>query len=142
MFGWCMWQFMHCAVGMARVKACRRGWPFCLTGSSCSPGCFTAPWPCSCPCPSSASSVSAAIVGVDHVAARAARMAIVARLVVGAHEPHERIVEPGLVDVEDRDRHAQPGARPPVRLLEVGPARLLEPLDRAGRVGKADFGEL
>ena len=27
MFGWCMWQFMHCAVGIARVKTWRSGWP-------------------------------------------------------------------------------------------------------------------
>ena len=83
-----------------------------------------------------------AVVGVDDVAAGAARMAIVAGLVVGAHEPHVGVVEPGLVDVEHRDRDAEAGARAAVRLAEVGPARLLEPLDRAGRVGQADLGEL
>ena len=83
-----------------------------------------------------------AVVGVDDVAAGAAGVAIVARLVVGAHEPHERVVEPGLVDVEDRDRDAKAGAGAAVRLADVGPARLLEPLDAAGRVGQADLGEL
>jgi hypothetical protein len=83
-----------------------------------------------------------AVVGIDHVAGGAARMAVVARLVVGAHEPGEGIVEAGLVDVEDRDRDAQAGAGAAVRLLEIGPARLLEPLDDAVGVGQADFGEL
>src|SRR3546814_14348786 len=50
-----------------------------------------------------------AVVGIDDMAAGAARMAVIARLVVGAHEPHEGIVEAGLVDVERGDRHAQPG---------------------------------
>ena len=27
MFGWCMWQIMHCDVGIERVKACWSGWP-------------------------------------------------------------------------------------------------------------------
>ena len=27
MLGWCMWQVMHCAVGIARVKTWRIGWP-------------------------------------------------------------------------------------------------------------------
>src|SRR5687768_15474551 len=34
MLGWCMWQLMHWAVGMARVKAWRTGWPLS----------FSAPW--------------------------------------------------------------------------------------------------
>ena len=37
---------------------------------------------------------------------------------------------------------AKAGAGAAVRLAEVGPARLLEPLDRSGRVGQADLGEL
>ena len=82
-----------------------------------------------------------AVVGVDHVAARTARMAIVARLVVGSHEPQERIVEPGLVNVEDRDRHPQPGAGAAVGLLEVGPSGFFEPLDLSAGIWQADLGK-
>src|SRR3546814_12986439 len=77
------------------------------------------------------------------MAARAARLAIVAGLVVGPHEPHIGVVEARLVEVEDRDGDAQPGAGTAVRLLEVGAAGFFEPLDAAGgirseerRVGK------
>ena len=68
-------------------------------------------------------------------------MAIIARLVVGPHEPHQRIVEACLMDVEHRDRDAQPRAGTAVRLFEVGTPGLLEALDAAGRVGQADFGK-
>src|SRR3546814_6327096 len=71
------------------------------------------------------------VVGIDDMAARAARLAIVTGLVVGAHEPHIGIVEARLVEVEDCDPDAQPGAGPAVRLLEVGAPRLFEPLDAA-----------
>ncbi|CAI8365876.1 MAG: Uncharacterised protein [Hyphomonas sp. TMED17] len=27
MFGWCMWQIMHCEVGIERVNSCRIGCP-------------------------------------------------------------------------------------------------------------------
>ena len=174
MLGWCMWQVMHCAVGIARVKTWRIGWPRSPTaawlesaGASCVAPCLRRgrrrrwpraamrlPRPPSRPRGAGPGAGAAmvgidgrrlpvaailgigqavprlAVVGVDDVAAGAARMAIVAGLVVGAHEPHEGVVEPGLVDVEHRDRDAQAGARAAVRLAEVGPARLLEPLDR------------
>src|SRR3546814_6884104 len=80
-----------------------------------------------------------AVVGIDDVTARAARMAIVAGLIVGPHEPHIGVVEARLVKVEHGDRDAQARARPAVRLFEVGAARLLEPLDAAGRIGQADL---
>src|SRR3546814_6636087 len=64
------------------------------------------------------------VVGIDDMAARAARLAIVTGLVVGAHEPHIGIVEARLVEVEDCDPDAQPGAGPAVRLLAVGAPRL------------------
>src|SRR5476651_800137 len=51
-----------------------------------------------------------AAVGVNHMTAGATRLAIVARLVVGAHEPHGGVVEPGLVDIEYRNGDTQPGA--------------------------------
>src|SRR3546814_5519125 len=83
-----------------------------------------------------------AVVGIDDMAARAARLAIVAGLVVGPHEPHIGVVEARLVEVEDRDGDAQPGAGTAVRLLEVGAAGFFEPLDAAGGIGQAGFGEL
>ena len=82
------------------------------------------------------------VVGIDHMATRATRMTIIARLVIRPHEPHEGIVQPGLVDVEHRDRNAQAGPRPPVGLFQIGPPRFLEPLDQPGGVGNADLGEL
>ena len=82
------------------------------------------------------------VVGVDDVAGAAARGAIVAGLVVGAHEPGEGVVEARLVDVDHRHRDAQARAGAAVRLADVGPARLLDALDRAGGVGQADLGEL
>ena len=83
-----------------------------------------------------------AVIGVDNVAACAARMAVIARLVVRAHEPCEGVVEAGLVDVERRDRDAQTRAGATVRLLEVGATRLFQPLYLASRAGQADFREL
>ena len=83
-----------------------------------------------------------AIVGIDDMAACAARMAVVAGLVVGPHEPGEGIVEPRLVDVEHRNGHAKAGSGATVRLLEIGPPRLLQPLDLATRARQADLGEL
>src|SRR3546814_6757987 len=76
------------------------------------------------------------VVGVDDMAARTARMAIIARLVVRPHEPHIGIVEAGLVEVERRDRDAQTPSRAAVGLVEVGPPRILQPLDRSGGCGQ------
>ena len=83
-----------------------------------------------------------AVVGVDDVAGAAARGAVVAGLVVGAEEPSERVVESGLGDVEHRDGDADAGAGPAIGLADVGPARLLQSLQLAQRVGQADLGEL
>src|SRR6185436_10300684 len=82
-----------------------------------------------------------AVVRVDHVAGGAARVAEVARVVVRAHLPGERIVEARLVHVQHRDRYAQAGARATVRLPQVGTTRLLDALLRAGLARDADFGE-
>ncbi len=82
-----------------------------------------------------------AVVGIDDVTRGAAGIAIVARVVVRAHEPGEGIVEPRLGDVEDRDRDAQARAGAAVRLADVGPARLLDALELAVRVRQADLGE-
>lgn len=46
------------------------------------------------------------------------------------------------MDVERGDCHAQASARATARLLEIGTARFLQPLDRPGRIGQADLGEL
>ena len=80
-----------------------------------------------------------AVVGVDHVTAGAAGRAIVARLLVGAEEPHMWVVQPRLVEVEHRHRDPEAGGRAPVRLAEVGPARLLQPLNVAADIGQADL---
>ena len=82
------------------------------------------------------------VVRVHGVAARATGGAIVARLFVGAEEPHVRIVEPGLRDVDDRHRDAQSRARATDRLADVRSAGLVEFLQRAGDVRQADLREL
>ena len=156
MLGWCMWQVMHCAVGMARVKTWRIGWPRSPTAAwFASAGRVVAAFAqrgdggidgrglaVAAVARIGQRMAGLAVVGVDDVAAGAARMAIVAGLVVGAHEPHVRVVEPGLVDVEHGDRDADAGAGAAIGLAQVGPPRLLEPLDRAGRIGQADLREL
>jgi len=82
-----------------------------------------------------------AVVAIDDMAAGAARIAVVARVVVSSEKPHRRVVEAGLGDIEHRDRHPQPRRRPAVRLPQIGPSRLVELLDFAGRVGVADLRE-
>jgi hypothetical protein len=66
---------------------------------------------------------------------------IVARLIVGADEPGVRIVEARLGDVDDRHRNARTRARTAIRLTEIGPPRLLDPLQLAVRVRQASLGE-
>ena len=83
-----------------------------------------------------------AVVGVDHVAAGATGRAIVARLLVGAEEPHERIVQARLRDVDERHRNASACAGTAVGLLDIGTPRLLEQLQLAGAVRYPDFGKL
>ena len=152
MFGWCMWQLMHCEVGIARVKACPIGCPLFSArapGLSCRASDLVGDGridrgalPVAAVLGVGEAMPRLAVVGVDDMAAGAARLAIVARLVVGAHEPHEGIVQPRLVDVEHRDGDAQAGAGAAVGLADVGPARFLQPLDLAGGVGQADLREL
>src|SRR5690606_24865528 len=83
-----------------------------------------------------------AVIGIDDMAGGAARRAVIAWLIIGAHEPSEGIVEPRLVDVEQRHGDAQARARPAVRLADIRAARLLKALEQAGGVGQADFRKL
>ena len=83
-----------------------------------------------------------AVIRVDHMAAGAARLAIVAGLIIGSHEPHERIVEPGLVDIEYRNGDAQAGSGTAVGLFQVRTTGLFQPLDDAADIGQSDFREL
>ena len=76
-----------------------------------------------------------AIIGVNHMATSAARLAIVPRLIIGAHEPHKGIIEPGLMDIECRNGDANAGRRATVRLFEIRPSWLLKLLDRTTGVG-------
>ena len=133
-FGWCMWQTMHWLVGMARVKACCSGCAgslLAMVGSSV------------CEVPRDRRRIGArvlevAVVGVDDVAGGAAGLAIVAGLVVGAHEPKVRVVETRLGDVEDRDGDARAGAGSAIgwRESRAGPAprcAAARPANRGGR---------
>ena len=56
MLGWCMWQVMHCDVGIARVKLWRIGWPLSFATDAGSTGSPAGPF--NAPC-----AVFAAIVG-------------------------------------------------------------------------------
>ena len=67
-----------------------------------------------------------AVVGVDHVAGRAAAGAVIPRVVVGPQERQVGIVEPRLVEVDQRRADAQAGARSAVGEADVRPARLLQ----------------
>ena len=82
-----------------------------------------------------------AVVGVNHVAGGAAGAAVVPRVVVGAEEPHQGVVQPRLVNVEDRYGDSQSGTRSAVRLTYIGPARLFQALQLSDRVGQADLGK-
>src|SRR5882762_3191339 len=69
-----------------------------------------------------------AIVGVDDMAGAAAGGTVVTRLVVRAEEPHQRIVEARLGQVDQRHRDAPAGAGSAVRRADVGAARLVKGL--------------
>ncbi len=75
-----------------------------------------------------------AIVRIDAVAAAAARRAKIARIVVGAHEPHVRIIQPRLRDVDQRHRNAIAGAGAATARLDVGPAGFIEALNLSGEI--------
>ena len=81
------------------------------------------------------------VVGVDHVARRAAGRPVVAGLVVSAQEPGERVVEPRFVDIDQRYRDACTGTRSAIRLADIGTARFLEPLDLADDVRYPGLGK-
>ena len=83
-----------------------------------------------------------AIVGVNDMARRASRLTIIAGLVIGTHEPGERIVEARLLKIEDGNGDAQARARPAIGLADVGLARLFQRLRIAFRIRIADLGEL
>ena len=70
-----------------------------------------------------------AVVRVDHVAPGASGAAVVPRLIVGAEEPHVRVVEPGLVNVQHGNGNASRRPIATVRDMQVGTARLVERLN-------------
>ena len=72
-----------------------------------------------------------AIIGINDVARTAARGAIIAGLIIGAHEPGEGIVQAGFVDIDHWHRDAQAGAGATVGLADIGAARLFQTLDGA-----------
>src|SRR6185295_18468392 len=74
-----------------------------------------------------------AVVGVDQVAARAAARAEVAGMIVGPQERKVRVVQAGLVQVDQRRTDAQAGAGAAVRQADVRLPRLLQ------RIGVADL---
>src|SRR6185369_13808504 len=82
-----------------------------------------------------------AVVRIHDVTRRAARVAVVAGLIVGADEPGERIVESRLGDVDHRHRDARARARSAVGLTEVRPARLFDSLQLTVRVRQTSLWE-
>ena len=79
------------------------------------------------------------VIGVNGVTTGTAGMAIVARIVVGAHKPHVRIIEASLGNVDDWHCDTATGTRPAVGLFEVGAPRFFEALDLPELVGNAGF---
>ena len=82
-----------------------------------------------------------AVIGIDHMTGAATRGPEITGVVVGAQEPHQRIVEAGLGEVENRYRDTNTGAWTAARLFDVELARFLQALDDADQVGQADLGE-
>src|SRR5690606_37534951 len=81
------------------------------------------------------------VVGVDHMTRRATRVPIITRLIVRAHEPRVRIVEPRLRDVDQGDGDSRTGAWTSIGLADVGSTGLLESLKQTERVRQPGFGE-
>ncbi|GBF31237.1 hypothetical protein MnTg04_01194 [bacterium MnTg04] len=79
------------------------------------------------------------IVGIYHMAGGASRRTVVAGLVVGAEKPHQRIVQAGLLEIDQRHGNSRTGPPPTIRLADVGPARFLQPLYLAADVRQADL---
>src|SRR5262249_18467975 len=66
---------------------------------------------------------------------------VVAGLIVGAHEPHERVIEPGLVHVEHGEGDSAGRTGAPIGDMRVGPARLVQVLQPSRDVGQGDLRE-
>ena len=81
------------------------------------------------------------VIRVNNMTGRTAGRAIVARLIVGAQKPGQRIVEPRLVDINKRNGDSCARARAAIRLPNIGSARFFKPLDLTETVGNAGFGE-
>ena len=81
------------------------------------------------------------IVRIHHVARPTTRSAVVPGLLVGAEEPHERIVQARLRDVDEGHGNALPRARAPIGLADVGAPRLLQALNEAEGIGQPRFRE-
>ena len=77
------------------------------------------------------------VVGVDHVAGGAAARSVVARVVVGPQEGEVRVVEPGLVEVDQGRADPGAGSGAALREADVGAARVV----RQARAGVADLAE-
>ena len=79
------------------------------------------------------------VVGVHHVACRAAARAVIARLIVGPEKGQVRVVEPRLVDVQDAGADARIRAEPARAELHVRPPGLL---GEGAEIGIAHLGDV
>ena len=79
------------------------------------------------------------VVGVDDVAACATGRAVIAGLVVRSHEPRQRVVETGLVQVDQWHRYSSARASAAIGLPIIGFAGFLESLQQAEHVRQAGF---
>ena len=79
------------------------------------------------------------VIRVDDMATCTARRSIVTRLIIGAHEPGERIVQASFVNIDQRHGDTAAGTRTTIGLSCVGFARLFESLDLSQHIGQAGF---
>ena len=126
-----MWHTMHWLVGMERVNSCLMGWPDSLcgmVGSICDAVRLVAVLRVR------ARMHRRTIVGVNHVARRAAAVAIIARMIVGAGQRQNRIEQARLLQTQKHRIGSQLGAEAAIAQLDVRTAGVFF------RIRNADLG--
>ena len=79
------------------------------------------------------------IIRINHVTGRTARRAVITRLVVGTQKPGKGVIQPGLVNIDNRHRNPRPGGRATIGLAEIRPPSFINALGLTGDVGQSGF---
>ena len=82
------------------------------------------------------------VVRIGHMTRAATRCAEIARIIIRTQKPHEGVIEPRFMNIDERHSDTQPGAGPAHRLAHIGPSRLFQPLNKTERIRNRNFGEL